>query len=53
MRSQTNIELVAHMTFPAEDERVLPSPQRGPTAAVTASIVLMALVMLIGAALLG
>lgn len=52
MRSPTHIECLPGVIFPAEDDRVLPGPQRAPSAAVTVSFVLMAVLMLIGAALL-
>ena len=41
------------MLLPAEDERMLPGPPKAPTLAVTASFVMMAALMLVGAVLLG
>ena len=41
------------MLLPAEDERVLPGPPKAPTLAVTASFVMMAVLMMVGAVLLG
>jgi hypothetical protein len=39
--------------FPADHDQRLPGPQRGPTAALTASIVGVAWLMLLGSLLLG
>lgn len=52
MRTGTSIEL-SELSFPPDGDAGRPGPRRAPSPTLTASFVAMALLMLIGAILLG
>ena len=52
MKTATSIEL-NELSFPPDGDAGLPSPSRAPSATATASFVAMAVLMLIGAILVG